>query len=78
MYHCTLLWGEQIGHGCTEEKAMFIPFQPLRELRVTNTTNYQTNVTRRHFAFAPYLAVICVGEEHKVAAAANWDSFLLP
>lgn len=42
MYHCTLLWGEQTGHGHTEEKATFI-LRPWRELRVIHTTCQQPN-----------------------------------
>lgn len=58
MYHCTLLWGEQIGHGRAKEKAMFIPLWPWRELRVTHTPpNNKTDW--EGFAFAPQIAVTC-------------------
>lgn len=41
MHHCILQRGEQIGHGCSKEEAMFIPLWAWRELRVTHTASWE-------------------------------------
>lgn len=40
--------GEQIGHDRAEEKSMFIPLRPWRELKVTNTTKQTTSLLLPH------------------------------
>lgn len=76
MYHCTLLRGEQIGHGCAKEEAMFILFILTLE-RTQGDSHHQLSakLTRRGLLL-PHSLQLSVAEEHKVAAAEARDSFL--
>lgn len=78
MYHSTLLWGKQIGHGCAKEKATFILFILTLE-RTQGDSQHQLSakLTRRGLLLRHSLQ-LSVAEEHKVSAAEDRDSFLFP